>query len=114
MPHTKPERRSQRRVPARLSVSIRSPQGSAEAAGQTRDLSAGGIFLYTDRQISQGSELELVLILPAELGQGKRQWVCCQAVVVRVEDQEDGDKEDRRFGVAASVRSMEILPEIAG
>ena len=107
------ERRSQRRISARLPVSIRSPKGKAEVAGHTRDLSTSGVFLYTDTQIRQGSELELVLILPPELGQGEKQWVCCQAVVVRVESPSQA-KADPRFGVAASIRNMKVLPEIAG
>jgi hypothetical protein len=113
MPHTNTDRRSQRRIPTRLPVSIRSPEGNAEVSGHTRDLSTSGVFLYTDTQIRQGSELELVLILPPELGHGEKQWVCCQAVVVRVESPRQA-KANQGFGVAASIRSMEVLPEIAG
>ena len=58
--------------------------GVGQATGFTRDLSASGIFIYTDSQISEGSELEMVLILPPELTHGEKQWVCCQASVVRV------------------------------
>jgi hypothetical protein len=46
-----------------------------------------------------------VLILPPELTDGEKCWVCCQATVVRVE--EDGTE----FGVAAQIRRMDILPE---
>jgi hypothetical protein len=49
--------------------------------------------------------LEIVLILPAELGLGDKQWACCQASVVRVED---GDQ----FGVAATIDRLDMLPEI--
>ena len=42
----------------------------------TRDLSTGGVFLYTDRRITAGSKLEIVLILPSELGLGEKQWAC--------------------------------------
>jgi PilZ domain len=114
MPRPKPERRSQRRVPARLPVSIRSPEGNTKEAGHTRDLSMSGIFLYTDAQICQGSELEMVLILPPEFGQGEKQWVCCQAVVVRVEKSQTEGGPAGGLGVAANIRSMKILPEIAG
>jgi len=108
MPNAKPERRSRDRVPARVPVSIKTQSGSVEATGLTRDLSANGIFIYTDSQISEGSELEMVLILPPELTHGEKQWVCCQASVVRVEGNKDGGD----FGVAASIRSIEVLPEI--
>jgi hypothetical protein len=112
MTEPKPERRTRRRIPVRVPVSISSPQGSVQTSGYTRDLSMSGIFLYTDSQIQQGSELEMVLILPPELTQGEKRWVCCQAAVVRVERGKSPEKGG--FGVAASIQSMEILPEIVG
>ena len=108
MTDVKRERRSGQRVAARVPVSIKSQAGPVEATGFTRDLSKGGIFLYTDSRIIADSELEMVLILPPELTQGAKQWVCCRASVSRVEDSEDGGD----FGVAASIRSIEVLPEI--
>jgi c-di-GMP-binding flagellar brake protein YcgR len=105
----KDDRRSGQRIPASVPVSIKAPQGNLELTGQTRDLSASGIFLYTASHISEGSELEMVLILPPELTQGEKRWVCCRASVVRVEKNTDGN-----FGVAASIRNMDILPEIVG
>ncbi len=105
----KDDRRSRHRVPASVSVSIKAPLGNLQLTGQTRDLSSSGIFLYTDSRISEGSELEMVLILPPELTQGEKRWVCCQARVVRVEEGTGGN-----FGVAASIRNMDILPEILG
>ncbi len=108
MTDSKQERRTGRRVTARVPVSIKTQAGSVEATGFTRDLSNGGLFLYTDSRIAAGSELEMVLILPPELTQGAKQWVCCQASVVRVEDGKDG----ANLGVAATIRSLEVLPEI--
>jgi hypothetical protein len=103
------DRRSRKRVPVRLGVSIRSPQGQP-ATGYTRDLSTSGIFLYADSEILVGSELEMVLMLPTQLTDGEKRWVCCQASVVRMEP----GGEDGRFGVAASIRSIVSLPEIPG
>ena len=108
MTDVKRERRSGPRLAARVPVAIKSQKGAVEGTGFTRDLNAGGIFLYTDSRIVAGSELEMVLILPPELTHGEKQWVCCRASVVRVEDSGDGGD----FGVAASIRSIEILPEI--
>lgn len=110
MTDVKRERRSTQRVAARVPVSIKTQPGKVEATGFTRDLNAGGIFLYTDSRIVPGSELEMVLILPPEITHGEKQWVCCRAQVVRVEDSEDGGD----FGVAASIRSIDVLPEIPG
>lgn len=108
MTDVKHERRSGKRLPVRVPVSIKARRESSDATGFTRDLNTNGIFLYTDSRISEGSELEMVLILPPEVTHGEKQWVCCRASVLRVEDNEDGGD----FGVAASIRSIEILPEI--
>jgi hypothetical protein len=108
MADEKQERRSGQRTPVRVPVSVKISGGSIETSGVTRDLSDGGVFLYTDSQISEGSQLEMVLILPPEITKSEKQWVCCQASVVRVEvGQQKGS-----FGVAASIRSMDVLPEI--
>jgi hypothetical protein len=109
MPSPKSERRSSQRLPARVPISVGLPQ-SEPTNGFTRDLSFNGIFLYSDLKILEGSDLEMVLMLPSELTNGEKRWVCCQASVIRVEP---GGK-DGRFGVAASIQTMEALPEILG
>ncbi len=109
MPRAKSERRSQNRIPAEVPVSIRSV-GAETASGLTRDLSTGGIFLYTDASLQAGSELEMVLTLPPELMGGEKQWVCCRARVVRVENGGNGG----RFGVAADISEIIAMPEIRG
>ncbi|MGA8490003.1 MAG: PilZ domain-containing protein [Terriglobales bacterium] len=109
MSDTNSDRRSRQRIPACTGVSILSSQGQP-ATGITRDLSMTGIFLYADSEILVGSELEMVLMLPAQLTDGEKRWVLCQASVIRVEP----GGEDGRFGVAARIRSMASLPEIPG
>ncbi len=108
MAKSKTDRRFRSRVAARLPVSVRAGDETFQSAGVTRDLSMNGVFLYTDSQIREGSELEMVLMLPPEVTDGEKQWVCCQGSVVRVENV-DGKN---GLGVAASIRSMQILPEI--
>jgi len=102
---SKADKRSRSRISVNVPATVRTKDMDAEAAAVTRDLSMGGVFLYTDRRVTEGSKLEIVLILPAELGLGEKQWACCQASVVRVED---GD----RFGVAARIDRLDMLPEI--
>jgi len=109
MPDSKSERRSGQRIPVRLGVSIRSSQNQP-ATAYTRDFNTSGIFLYSDSEIQVGSDLEMVLMLPAQLTDGEKRWVCCQASVIRVEPGGEGG----RFGVAASIRSIAALPEISG
>lgn len=102
---TNGERRAASRIVKRVPARVRTAQG-VEHSAETRDVSANGIFLYTPSRIEPGSEVELVLILPPELTSGERCWVCCQATVVRVE--ESGSK----FGLAAQIRRMDLLPEM--
>ena len=71
MSTVKPERRSRRRHPARVPVTIKAQSGDVQATGVTRDLDSSGIFIYTDSKISEGSELEMVLILPPEITHGE-------------------------------------------
>jgi hypothetical protein len=110
MADSKVERRSGKRIRADIPLSIKLPQGELEATGRSRDLSESGIFFYTDAQIGEGSELEMVLILPPELTQGEKRWVCCQASVVRLEERNDSGE----LGVAAVIKNLQVLPGQVG
>jgi hypothetical protein len=99
------ERRSGTRIATRVSTRVRTQQGTEHQA-ETRDVSANGVFLYTNSRMEKGTDVELVLILPPEMTSGEKCWVCCQATIVRVE-------EGPQFGVAAQIRRMDILPEMA-
>jgi len=101
------DKRARSRLPVRLPATVKTPEQPGEISAVTSDLSVGGVFLYTDKRITQGSKLEVVLILPAELGFGERQWACCQASVLRIEE-----SEGQKFGVAASIDRLDLLPEI--
>jgi PilZ domain len=107
MHEPKAERRSRKRLPVRVPVEIRAPNALADQA-YTRDLSKSGIFLYSKGDIAAGTHLELILMLPPELTNGEKQWVCCQAAVVRVEH--DGAGGAR--GIAAELTNMVALPEL--
>jgi len=109
MPEPKPERRKQKRLSVTVPITIKSERDAVQTSGYARDLSSGGIFLYCDSHFSEGSELEIVLILPKEMTGGQKQWVCCLCSVVRVEE-----AGEQRCGVAARILNMDILPEIGG
>jgi hypothetical protein len=100
------DRRAGSRIATRVSTRVRTSQG-ADHPAQTRDVSANGVYLYTNSKMEKGTDVELVLILPPELTSGEKCWVCCQATIVRVEE------EGSEFGVAAQIRRMDILPEVA-
>jgi PilZ domain len=104
---SKIDRRSHERVVTKLPVRVRSKAANAELSAETRDVSTNGVFLYTESRMTEGSDVELVLILPPELTSGEKCWVCCHARVLRVEQSPGKD-----FGVAAAIRRMDILPEI--
>jgi hypothetical protein len=104
---SKIDRRSRERVVATLPVRVRNGAANAELSAETRDVSTNGVFLYTKSRMVEGSDVELVLILPPELTSGEKCWVCCHARVLRVEQGPGND-----FGVAAEIRRMDILPEI--
>jgi hypothetical protein len=104
------ERRGGRRIPTRVPTRVRPVQGGdltpqTSQTAETRDVSANGVFLYTKSRMEKGADVELVLILPPELTSGEKCWVCCQATIVRVEE------EGTEFGVAAKINRMDILPE---
>lgn len=89
-------------------VKVRAREGGvSEQSGLTRDLTSSGIFLYTNSQLEAGAKLELVLMLPPNLGLGPGGWTLCEATVVRVEES-DG----KGVGVAATLDRIERLPEL--
>jgi hypothetical protein len=103
----KVDRRSRQRVVTQLPVRVRNTAANSELSAQTRDVSTNGVFLYTEAPMAEGSDVELVLILPPELTSGEKCWVCCHARILRVER-----GAGKAFGVAAEIRKMDILPEI--
>lgn len=100
------ERRSRSRLVKRLDVRVRNAHGSSDQSAHTRDVSTNGVFLYTQSRFTEGSEVELVMMLPPEFTAGEKCWVCCHAEVRRVEHH------GKHFGVAAEIRRIEALPEI--
>lgn len=105
--NSKIDRRSRKRVVAQVPVRVKGSGAAGELAAETRDVSRNGVFLYTKTAMAEGSEVELVLMLPPELTSGEKCWVCCHARVLRVER---GSGKD--FGVAAEIQRMDVLPEI--
>ena len=101
------ENRRARRYPMESQVKVRSSNGQThEMDAQARDVSSNGIFFYTDSEMHEGSEIEIVAMLPAEITHAESVWVCCYARVVRVEQEADGPR-----GIAAVIERYAVLPE---
>lgn len=111
---TQAEKRRSRRVRLESSAHIKLPETngeSAEVLAVTRDISSRGVFFYLDRELAAGSQFEMVVMLPEEISQIGRAWMCCRGTVVRVENgtSETGGRE---FGIAAELDRCSVLPEI--
>ena len=107
MAKPKQEKRAVPRVEWQLPASV-TFGGSDRAQVELKDISSRGLFFFTHAKVEEDSKLEIVLMMPPELGQFGRQWVCCQATVVRVEE----DKPRNKTGVAAVIDRCEALPQI--
>ena len=66
---------------------------------RTRDLSACGIFFYSEHTIDEGATIELTLDLP------KGTKIRCSARVVRVEQVSES-----RIGIAVETSQFDFLP----
>jgi len=77
------ERRAKQRFPVQLPVVIRSVP--SEIHGVSRDVSAVGVFFYTDNWPSGFSPIEFRMIFPAEITGTEPTRVVCKGTVVRVE-----------------------------
>lgn len=89
--------RFQKAIPAMITV------GRHTLAATTKNLSAGGIFLFTDVLVPQGSDVEIVLMWPKEVGLHESGIVCCHGRIVRVETSHG------QCGVAAQIERIANL-----
>lgn len=99
------ERRAAQRFDFHRSVSIR--RGFEEGQAFTQDLSARGMFLYTDMVLNAGDDLEVVLDMPSEITLSAETQVRCQVQVLRVSPA----AASRKSGVALLIRNYEFLKE---
>ena len=107
---TKSELQRDKRIPTKVPVTIKKKHNGTieELEGQTRDVSARGVFMYLSNRVAEGSELEIVFPMPQSDSPAEDTWVRCKARVLRVEKTESG----HRFGVAAVLESYEKLEDM--
>jgi PilZ domain len=100
------ERRTSRRFPMALPLTLRShdPSGPAETQAETRDVSFRGLYFWTKEELQAGGAIEFVLTLPKEVTMTRDVNIHCFGRVIRVEPQRQAS------GVAARIERYEFLP----
>jgi hypothetical protein len=119
-PPVRIERRAGQRFSYLLPVSLRNLSGTVHAMGFTQDLSARGVFFFTDAALTEGSEIELGLRMPSEITLGESMRVRCRGRVLRIVNsaglRQRGTGPDvpaeTRIGVAVRFDSYEYLSDI--
>lgn len=100
------EKRSSPRKPMNVRAKVHTEQGDIPA--EALNLSQSGIFLECATKVSEGSPVDIVMILPKEITGEAAKWVCCRATVNRVQNSAG----DGRYGVAATVERIQAMPEL--
>jgi len=106
MPLNPVERRKMPRLPMEVLVRIKLPDTFSEVFGETRNVSAGGIYFITrsDRLVA-GQELECLLILPEKLTMAPGPvLVTAHGKVLRIQREPSND----RFGVALEISGYDF------
>ena len=99
------ERRSGQRFAYQVPVLLRVPGESRSGNGCTQDLSARGALVWTDLALAEGTLVEMVLVMPAEITLAEDMNVCCRAHVTRLER-----TEGRKPAVAIKIERYDFLP----
>ena len=73
-------------------------------AATTRNVSLGGLFIVTDAALREGTDIEVFLMLPKNLGLPASGMLRCHGEIVRIEAIEG------QFGIAAKIESF--LPDL--
>jgi hypothetical protein len=101
------ERRSRKRYPLKLPLSVRPTGISApgEILTECRDVSSHGVYFYLHQPLNSGLPLEITLTLPPEITGSEPVRVRCEARVQRAETSAGG-----RVGIAAKIERYRFLP----
>ena len=100
------EKRSAPRKEIKVAAKLHTSESDIQA--EARNLSQSGIFLECATRVSEGSAVDIVMILPKDVTGDAAKWVCCHATVQRVED----NGSSGRYGVAATVDRIQAMPEL--
>ncbi|MBZ5512492.1 MAG: PilZ domain-containing protein [Acidobacteriia bacterium] len=98
------ERRNQRRIRYEAPATVTAGQHSIAAS--TKDISDRGLFFFTDARIDLGSEIDMVIMLPEEVGLPLSGMVCCHGRIVR------SDSASGQYGVAVEIDRFAPVPQV--
>ena len=107
MPPTSSDMRNTRRFSLKLPLTVKFSNGTGEAAAETKDVSARGVFFYLDSKVAEGSPIEFTLTLPPEITLTESIRVRCTGKVVRV----DQDSPNSQVGIAAAIDQYDFVTE---
>src|SRR5438045_428604 len=102
---TSSEMRNTRRFSLKLPLTVKFTNGVGEAAAETKDVSARGVFFYLDSKVAEGSAIEFTLTLPPEITLTESIRVRCTGKVVRV------DQQGAQSGIAAAIDQYDFIAD---
>jgi PilZ domain len=103
------DRRTARRYELSLPVIVRAPidKEAASWTGKTLDISTRGVCFTLDNNLSAGVELDLTMILPAEVTGGTEVLFTATGKVIRVDKRSENG--DQKVDVAAVFERYEFV-----
>jgi hypothetical protein len=103
MAQPQPEKRSTRRFSLELPITVVYTNDRTELAGQSRDVSSRGVFIYANANVAEGAVIEFVMTLPREITLADPIRVRCTGRVLRIENK------DQRQGIAATIDQYDFI-----
>lgn len=100
------ERRSGQRFQLHLPLMIH--VDGKTVPGFTQDVSARGLFLYTEAALAEGAVVELTFTMPSEITLAESMRVRCRGRVLRSNPPQSGP----RTGIVVQLDSYQYLPSL--
>jgi hypothetical protein len=103
------DRRTPRRFDLSLPVIVRAPfeKEAASQTGKTREISNWGVYFTIDKDLSTGAELDLRMILPADVTGSTEVFIRATGKVIRVDKR--SRNYDQNVDVVAVFEKYEIV-----
>ncbi len=98
------DQRAMRRFSMQLPVQVNASAAGREVIAVTKDVSARGVYIYLDSELTEETPIEFTLTLPPEITMTQSIRVHCKGKVVRVDREQPG-----RIGIAAMIDHYQFL-----